>query len=78
MMSMFRWLFRRQARRRHHGHPPCDECKKRSTVVRCIPHEVALCVRCLFIHDEPRVCIYVPDSDKRRRWESREAVKRGA
>jgi len=72
---MLRWLFGRKKRSRRHRHPPCDECRSRSTVVRCVPHNVALCVSCMFIHDDPSVCSYIPDSEKRKHWNDRQAVK---
>lgn len=63
--------------RRHSRHPICEECRDKSTVVRCVPHKVALCVSCMFIHDDPSVCNYVPDSDKRKHWGKRQAVTGG-
>src|SRR6266403_1568658 len=71
---MFGWLFGSKKRRRHSRHPPCEECSGRSTVVRCVPHNIALCVSCMFSHDDPNVCSYIPDSDKRKHWRHRYAA----
>jgi hypothetical protein len=75
---MLDWLFSRSKKqsRSRHRYPPCDECKTRSTVVRCVLHNVALCVSCLFMHDDPGTSVYIPDSDKRKHWQDRQAAMR--
>lgn len=50
----------------HHPHQTCWLCNEQSAVVSCAYHRVPLCVRCMFRHDLPGTCSYVPDSDKRK------------
>ncbi len=74
---MLGWLFRKKRKRRYSKHPKCDECKDHHAVVRCVCHNVALCMSCMFMHDDPGVCAYVPDSEKRKHWEKRKAAMSG-
>lgn len=59
----------------HGTHTRLAICAKtRSIVLRCVPHNMALCVSCLFVHDDPGTCTYVLDSEKRRHWQGRQAA----
>ena len=54
--------------RARHGHPDsvqCQLCGERHSVMRCVTHDLRLCVTCIFRHDDVSVCVWVPDSRKR-------------